>query len=86
MILRILTDNNYLDVELKEQIDTEKLIEAIDNSSTIMVDTKQDTTFFINTINVVAIEIINRPIYINRAMNLQRPRKGKNHVRGGKEK
>ena len=61
MILRILTDNNYLDVELKEQIDTEKLIEAIDNSSTIMVDTKQDTTFFINTINVVAIETINRP-------------------------
>ena len=56
MILRILTDNNYLDVELKEQIDT-----AIDNSSTIMVDTKQDTTFFINTINVVAIEIINTP-------------------------
>ncbi len=61
MILRILTDNNYLDVELKEQLDTEKLIEAIDNSSTIMVDTKQDTTFFINTINVVAIEIINTP-------------------------
>lgn len=61
MILRILTDNNYLDVELKEQIDTEKLIEAIDNSSTIMVDTKQDTTFFINTINVMAIEIINTP-------------------------
>ncbi len=61
MILRILTDNNYLDVELKKQIDTEKLIEAIDNSSTIMVDTKQDTTFFINTINVVAIEIINTP-------------------------
>ena len=61
MILRILTDNNYLDVELKEHIDTEKLIEAIDNSSTIMVDTKQDTTFFINTINVVAIEIINTP-------------------------
>lgn len=61
MILRILTDNNYLDVELKEQIDTEKLIEAIDNSSTIMVETKQDTTFFINTINVVAIEIINTP-------------------------
>ena len=86
MILRILTDNNYLDVELKEQIDTEKLIEAIDNSSTIMVDTKQDTTFFINTINVVAIEIINSPIYINRAMNLQIPQKGKNHVRGGKEK
>ena len=50
-----------MDVELKEQIDTEKLIEAIDNSSTIMVDTKQDTTFFINTINVVAIEIINTP-------------------------
>ncbi len=61
MLLRILTDNNYLDVELKGQIDKEKLLDAIDNSSTIMVDTKQDTTFFINTINVVAIEIINTP-------------------------
>ncbi len=61
MLLRILTDNNYLDVELKGQIDKEKLLDAIDNSSTIMIDTKQDTTFFINTINVVAIEIINTP-------------------------
>ena len=61
MLLRILTDNNYLDVELKGQIDKEKLLDEIDNSSTIMVDTKQDTTFFINTINVVAIEIINTP-------------------------
>lgn len=61
MILRVLTDNNYLDVELKENIDTEKLIRAIDNSSTIMLETKQDTTIFINTINIVAIEIINIP-------------------------
>ncbi len=61
MIFRVLTDNNYLDVELKENIDTEKLIGAIDNSSTIMLETKQDTTIFINTINIVAIEIINTP-------------------------
>ncbi len=61
MIFRVLTDNNYLDVELKENIDTEKLIGAIDNSSTIMLSTKQDTTIFINTINIVAIEIINTP-------------------------
>lgn len=61
MIFRVLTDNNYLDVELKENVDTEKLIGAIDNSSTIMLETKQDTTIFINTINIVAIEIINTP-------------------------
>lgn len=61
MIFRVLTDNNYLDVELKENIDTEKLIGAIDNSSTIMLETKHDTTIFINTINIVAIEIINTP-------------------------
>lgn len=61
MILRVLTDNNFLDVELKEKIDFDRLTEAIDNSSTIMVETKQETTFFINTINVVAIEIINIP-------------------------
>ena len=61
MIFRVLTDNKYLDVELKENVDTEKLIGAIDNSSTIMLETKQDTTIFINTINIVAIEIINTP-------------------------
>lgn len=61
MILRVLTDNNYLDVELKSNIDTEKLIRAIDNSSTIMLETKQGTTIFINTINIVAIELINIP-------------------------
>lgn len=61
MILRVLTNDNYLDVELKEPIDKERLIEAIDNSSTIMIDTKADTTFFINTINIIAIEIINTP-------------------------
>lgn len=61
MILRVLTNDNYLDVELKEPIDKERLIEAIDNSSTIMIDTKADTTFFINTINIIAIEIISTP-------------------------
>lgn len=60
MILRVFNDN-YLDVELKEPIDKERLIEAIDNSSTIMIDTKANTTFFINTINIIAIEIINTP-------------------------
>lgn len=61
MILRILTDTNFFDIETKEPIDKELLIKAIDNGDTIMLETKDNTTVFINNINVVAIEIFNTP-------------------------
>lgn len=61
MILRILTDTNFFDIETKEPIDKELLIKAIDNGDTIMLETKDNTTVFINNINVVAIEIFNAP-------------------------
>lgn len=61
MILRILTDTNFFDIETKESIDKELLIKAIDNGDTIMLETKDNTTVFINNINVVAIEIFNTP-------------------------
>lgn len=61
LILRILTDTNFFDIETKEPIDKELLIKAIDNGDTIMLETKDNTTVFINNINVVAIEIFNAP-------------------------
>lgn len=61
MIIRILTDTNFFDVFPKEKIDKEMLINAIDNMSTLMIDTKEDTTVFINTVNIVSLEIINTP-------------------------
>lgn len=61
LILRILTDTNFFDIETKEPIDKELLIKAIDNGDTIMLETKDNTTVFINNINVVAIEIFNTP-------------------------
>lgn len=61
LILRILTDTNFFDIETKEPIDKELLIKAIDNGDAIMLETKDNTTVFINNINVVAIEIFNTP-------------------------
>ena len=61
MIIRILTDTNFFDIYPKEKIDKEILINALDNMSTLMIDTKDDTTMFINTVNIVSLEIINTP-------------------------
>ena len=61
MIIRILTDTNFFDIYPKEKIDKEILINALDNMSTLMIDTKEGTTVFINTVNIVSLEIINTP-------------------------
>ncbi len=61
MILRILTDTNYLDIETKGQVDKKILLSALDNMNTLMIETKRNTQVFINPVNVVAIEIIDTP-------------------------
>ncbi len=61
MILRVLTDTNFFDIEPKDVIDKESLISALDNMSTLMLETKNNTTVFINTVNIVSLEIINTP-------------------------
>lgn len=61
MLLRVFTNDNYLDIDLKETFDIDRLIEAIDNSSTVLIETKRDTKFLLNTVNIIAIEIINIP-------------------------
>jgi len=61
MVIRVLTDTNFLDVFLKEKIDVSALIQAIDNTSTILLETKDNTKVFINTINIVAIEVFDTP-------------------------
>ncbi len=61
MILRILTDTNYLDIETKGQVDKKILMSALDNMNTLMIETKRNTQVFINPVNVVAIEIIDTP-------------------------
>ncbi len=61
MILRVLTDTNYLDIEPKDKIDTKLLLDALNNMNTLLIDTKKDTQVFINPVNVVAIEIIESP-------------------------
>lgn len=61
MVIRILTDTNFFDVYPKQKIEKEMLINALDNMSTLMIETKEDTTMFINTVNVVSLEIYNTP-------------------------
>lgn len=61
MILRVLTDTNFFDIYLKEEINKDVLINALDSMSTLMVETKEGTTQFINTVNIVSLELINTP-------------------------
>ena len=61
MVIRILTDTNFFDVKLKDKIDKEALISALDNMSTLMLETKDNTTIFINTVNIVSLEIFDMP-------------------------
>lgn len=60
MIIRVLTDSNYLDIEVSEPIDENVLIKSIDESSTILLIDKDGHKIFINTCNVVAIELLDK--------------------------
>ena len=62
MTIRILTDTNFFDVELKEKIDKDALVNALDNMSTLMLETKNKTTVFINTVNIVSLELFDTDI------------------------
>ena len=61
MTIRVLTDTNFFDVELKEKINKDALIAALDNMSTLMLETKDNTTMFINTVNIVSLELFDTP-------------------------
>lgn len=61
MVIRILTDTNFFDVELKDKIDKDALISALDNMSTLMLETKDNTTIFINTVNIVSLQVFDTP-------------------------
>ena len=62
MKLRIYTEDNYIDVETKAEISKETLISQLDQVTTLMLETIDNNIFILNTINVVAIEIIIPPI------------------------
>lgn len=62
MKLRIYTEDNYIDVETKVEISKETLISQLDQGTTLMLETIDNNIFILNTINVVAIEIIIPPI------------------------
>ena len=61
MVLRVLTDTNFFDVQAKGNIDKEVLCKALEDMSTLVVETKDNSTIFINTVNVVAIEVFDTP-------------------------
>lgn len=57
MVLRILTDTNYIDIEPKN-IDEKSILQAIDECNAIALTLKDDSTFILNTANIVGIKII----------------------------
>ena len=61
MIIRVLTDSTYLDIELKEPVDEELIVNAMSNMEIILFENKQGNKVFINPVNIVSLEVINIP-------------------------
>lgn len=61
MVIRVLTDTNFFDIELKDKIDNNVLTSALDNANIIMLETKDNKTIFLNTVNIVALEVSDTP-------------------------
>ena len=55
MIIRVLTDTNYLDIELKEPVDEELIVNAMSNMEIILFENKQGNKVFINPVNIVSL-------------------------------
>lgn len=58
MIIRLLTDTNYLDIDLKKETSIDELLQVLSQQEMFALETKSDTTVIINPINVIAFEII----------------------------
>ena len=56
MKIRVLTDNNFLDIEVKD-VSEEALLQALDDGNTVALTKADGNTFILNTLNIVAIEI-----------------------------
>jgi hypothetical protein len=61
MKLRIINNENFLDIELKEKIDINILMDAMNDMSIMLLETKAGTKMYINPVNVLAIEVIDTP-------------------------
>ncbi len=57
MTIRIYTSNTYMDLKIKE-ITSNMLIAALEEGNAVAVTKEDGSTFIINMINVVAIEIL----------------------------
>ena len=63
MIIRVLTDSNFIDIEPDgfDNEDVKALMQKINDMVPFAITTKHHTTMIINPVNVVAIDIINTP-------------------------
>lgn len=57
MKLRVYTNNNYLDLELKPTVDLDILIKQLDEGNTLYAELENGNSIILNTINIIAIEI-----------------------------
>lgn len=62
MKLLIHTISETIEIEPSIDINTNSIIEQLEEGNMILIDTKQGSLFIINCINVIGIEIINPPI------------------------
>lgn len=62
MKIRIYTNDTYLDVDTKDIYTQDMLIEGLESGNTIAITKADDNIFILNSINIIAIEILNSNI------------------------
>lgn len=57
MTLRIHSSNGIVDIQTAADITVKKIIDQLENGNIVLIETKNKSTFIINCLNIVAIEI-----------------------------
>lgn len=61
MIIRVMSDTNFFDIEPKDPISNEELMAALRDMSVLGIEDKEGNIVFINPVNIIALEILNIP-------------------------
>lgn len=61
MVVRVLTDTNYFDIELKQPIEEERFLKALGDMELILLENKEGNKIIINPVNIVSLELIKTP-------------------------
>lgn len=58
MWIRVFTVENYMDLELKQKIDTNEIVRQLEEGNQILVEESDGSLFILNCLNIVGIKVL----------------------------